>query len=197
MRRVEDFEALYQRHADPWAYETSPYERGKYLATLRFLPRPFYGRGLELGCSIGVLSEMLARRCRTLVAVDASPTAVAQARSRPIPNATFHTGIMPRDLPRGRFDLILASEFVYYLTPGQVRRLAASLRRSSPGADCVVVAFTGRTNAPLRGRDACAIFLRALGATQVSWAQGRGRFLLMRTRIPSAIPRILSAAQQR
>ena len=185
MKRVQDFETLYRKNPDPWDYQTSPYERAKYLATLRLVPRRFYGRALELGCSIGVLSQMLATRCQSLVAVDASPTAVGKARERRIPNARFVVGVMPRDIPKQRFDLIVASEFIYYLNAAQLRRLGRILRCTSPGADCVLVSFTGRSNAPLSGRDATRIFLREMGAPEHVAGQGKGRFVTATLKIPA------------
>ena len=64
------FEALYASDPDPWRFASSDYERDKYAATLAALPRQLYRSGLEVGCSIGVLTAMLASRCRRLLAVD-------------------------------------------------------------------------------------------------------------------------------
>ncbi len=64
------FEALYARERDPWRFETSGYERAKYDATLNALPKTCYRSGLEIGCSIGVLTERLAKRCERLIATD-------------------------------------------------------------------------------------------------------------------------------
>ena len=63
------FEALYAAAPDPWDFEGSDYERGKYAATLAALPQPRYARALEVGCSIGVLTALLAPRCDRLLAV--------------------------------------------------------------------------------------------------------------------------------
>src|SRR4051812_50160637 len=62
------FDELYAGERDPWEFETSAYEQAKYDATLAALPRPLYRRGLEIGCSIGVLTARLAGRCASLVA---------------------------------------------------------------------------------------------------------------------------------
>ena len=35
----EYFDHVYQANRDPWNFETSPYERAKYAATLAALPR--------------------------------------------------------------------------------------------------------------------------------------------------------------
>ena len=80
-RRAE-FEALYDADPDPWRMETSAYEAAKYDATLAALPCASYERGLEVGCSIGVLTMRLAERCERLTAIDVSDAALARARAR-------------------------------------------------------------------------------------------------------------------
>ena len=63
----EYFRRIYERNADPWQFETSGYEAGKYKETMASLPRERYERGVEIGCSIGVLTEQLAGRCEELL----------------------------------------------------------------------------------------------------------------------------------
>jgi predicted TPR repeat methyltransferase len=113
----EYFEELYEKSSDPWNFETSEYEREKYLRTLRSLGDRRFRRALEAGCSIGVFTEMLAPRCGELLAVDASERAVAAARERL--EKTTHVRVerrmLPEDIPGGTFDLIVASEVLYYL----------------------------------------------------------------------------------
>ncbi len=60
---AEFFNEMYQRNEDPWDFENSPYEREKYEATLRAIPNPVYENVFEIGCSNGILSEKLAKRC--------------------------------------------------------------------------------------------------------------------------------------
>jgi SAM-dependent methyltransferase len=116
---VTEFEQRYRQEADPWGYRSSGYERAKYDATLRACgPGPF-ASALELGGSIGVFSARLATRCRALTTIDFSPTAVRAARAqlaahrhaRPI------LGEIPDAIPHDRYDLIVASEVLYYLRP--------------------------------------------------------------------------------
>src|ERR1700761_7957194 len=78
---VEHFERLARESADPWDYATSEYEQAKYRRTLAYLPAET-SRTLELGCSVGVFTAMLAPRATHLTAVDFSPTALARARER-------------------------------------------------------------------------------------------------------------------
>lgn len=119
MRRrmsAEYFEELYRADPDPWDMAGSDYERAKYAATLAALGDRPVGRALEIGCSIGVLSGMLAARCDRLLAVDSAPRAVAQARERLAgrDNVTVERRRAPDEMPVGPFDLIVCSEVLYY-----------------------------------------------------------------------------------
>lgn len=112
------FERKYAADPDPWRFASSAYEATKYEATLRALPRSTYGRALEIGCSIGVLSERLADRCASLLAVDVVDGAVAQARERcrHLGQVRIERRQVPDQFPTGRFDLVLISEVGYYLS---------------------------------------------------------------------------------
>jgi len=122
-RPATAFEHAYTRADDPWDYESSPYERAKYAATLAALPRPRYGAALELGCSIGVLTAALATRCDTVLAVDFAENALARARARcaALPGVAFQRMTLPHEYPTGRFDLTLLSEVGYYLSWNDLR----------------------------------------------------------------------------
>jgi SAM-dependent methyltransferase len=140
------FERLYAESADPWGYETSEYEQRKYRATLAALAeRP--GRALELACSIGVFTEMLAPRCDSLVAVDFSPTAVEAARRRLAGAALVDVRLatLPEQTPKGPFDAIVCSELLYYWSPAMavegLRKIEAAL---APGGTLIAVHWRGR-----------------------------------------------------
>ena len=119
------FESMYADSADPWGFDDRWYERRKYALTLAALPRPHYRRAFEPGCSIGVLTAQLARRCDRVVATDVVPRALASARDR-----VRREGVADRvDLdraslldpwPAGTFDLVVLSEVLYYLTPADL-----------------------------------------------------------------------------
>ena len=160
------FDALYARDPDPWGFETRPYERDKYAATLAALPRPRYAAGLEVGCSIGVLSRDLAPRCDHLLCLDGAEAALAQARRRNAdrPSAEFRQAWMPQDWPTGTFDLILLSEVLYYFVPADLARVAALAAASlAPGGDAVLVHWLPYTDRdyPLTGDEAVGRFLDA------------------------------------
>lgn len=110
------FDEVYGANADPWQFTTSPYERDKYAATIAALPRQLYESGFEIGCSIGVLTQQLATRCRQLLAVDVSEIALRQARQRlaGAPQVRIEKRVIPADFPDEQFDLILVSEVGYY-----------------------------------------------------------------------------------
>ncbi|WP_162924823.1 class I SAM-dependent DNA methyltransferase [Rubrobacter indicoceani] len=153
----EYFERLYEKDPDPWGFETSEYERRKYRATLDALGERRFDSGLEVGCSIGVFTGLLADRCGSLLAVDASERAVAAARTR----LSGRGGVrverrtIPEETPSGLFDLVVASEVLYYLPEAvmldALRRLEAVLL---PGGIFVAVHWRRETRTyPLGGDD--------------------------------------------
>lgn len=111
------FEDLYAQSDDPWHLAQRPYERRKYELTMASLPHQHYRRAFEPGCSIGLLTEMLSKRCDEVVATDPFAAPLADAASRLAPrNINFAQGRIPDDWPDGTFDLILLSELLYYLS---------------------------------------------------------------------------------
>ena len=81
-------------------------------------PRTSHGRHPRDGCSIGVLTRRLAERCATLLAVDIAENALAQARAAcaACKNVTIARIRIPGEWPTGRFDMILLSEVLCYLS---------------------------------------------------------------------------------
>jgi predicted O-methyltransferase YrrM len=156
--RQADFEARYRDDPDPWSYTTSDYEREKYAATLAACGQAPFGNAIELGSSIGVFSLMLAPLCRSLVTVDAAPTAVAAARRRldAFESVTTILGTIPDAIPRRSYDLVVASEILYYLEPDELSSTLAVLRdRMRPGARLVAVHW--RPAGPERPFDAAEV----------------------------------------
>jgi SAM-dependent methyltransferase len=130
---AEYFDQLFADSDDPWAFRTRWYEQRKRDLTLAALPRQRYGRVFEPGCANGELSLCLAQRSDNLLCMDMSARAVELARRRlaPFPQAQVIEGCLPGDWPSGQFDLIVVSEWAYYLTPALftevVERIANSL----------------------------------------------------------------------
>jgi cyclopropane fatty-acyl-phospholipid synthase-like methyltransferase len=123
------FDTLYAE-ADPWGYRTRWYEQRKRTLLLAALHRPRYRRGLELACSIGETTASLAMRCAQLVATDGNPTAVRRARRRTasMPDVSVEHMRLPAQWPPGTFDLVVFSEFGYYLEAADLDATVARIR---------------------------------------------------------------------
>jgi len=167
------FEALYEGNADPWQVGSSWYEQRKRSILLACLPRLRYRRAWEPGCSLGHLTAELAQRCDRLVSSDISPRAVAVARELVgADNVTIdvaQTPVQVPDLDTGSCDLVVLSEFLYYL-PDRARaatiELAAKLLE--PGGHVVVAHWRGHpADAHCSGEQANADVVAALGSNPV------------------------------
>ena len=134
------------------------------------------GRTLELGCSIGVFTEMLAPRCDSLLAVDFSRTAVAEARRRLSAERVGRASsgaTLPEQMPEGPFDTIVCSELLYYWSAATGARGAAAGWRLSL-ADGGTLARRALASAAIRvasstGTRSTAILARELG---LRWVEG-------------------------
>ncbi|MBV9454582.1 MAG: methyltransferase [Rubrobacter sp.] len=162
----EYFENLYEQSPDPWGFETSVYEHNKYKRTLEVIRdrQRSYRNALEVGCSIGVFTAMLAPLCNELWAVDISEKAIATARERlaAFPHARVERRRLPEDTPKEPFDLIVASEVLYYWPE---RVLLAALRRFeevlAPGGALLAVHWRKETKTyPLQGDEVHELLLR-------------------------------------
>lgn len=158
------FEAMYARDADPWRFASSDYERAKYAATLAALRERRFARGVEVGCSIGVLSRQLAGRCEAFLGLDVVQAAVDAARVRcaDVPHARFEQATVPEDWPAGVFDLIVFSEVLYYLgSEGLARTAEAVVAGLAPGGVVVLVNWLGDTGSGVTGNAAAEEFITA------------------------------------
>ncbi|MFF1573174.1 PIG-L family deacetylase [Leifsonia sp. NPDC058292] len=135
------FERLHSDGADPWDVRTRWYERRKRAITLASLPREHPGRVLEVGCSVGETTALLAERAESVVAVDVSAAAVETATQRVSahPNAVVRRMRVPAAWPDGRFDLILISEVAYYLAADEWRAVIDRCRSSLTEGGAVVL----------------------------------------------------------
>lgn len=160
------FEQLYREKGDPWEFASSPYEQAKYRHSLQALPKENYANALEIGCSIGVLTRLLADRCSALLAVDVSQTALAEAAERcaDAPNVTFARLQFPQDPVEGGFDLIVLSEVIYYWDLTDLAHAAETLCRVlEPGGDLLLVHYVAETDYPLGGDNATEAMQSCLG----------------------------------
>ena len=140
----EHFIGMYLAKTDPWDVATSWHNRRKYAVTMASLPRERYRRAYEPGCSIGLLTRMLAGRCDEVLADDCVDEAVETARDqvREFPQVRVETAMLPADLPDGTFDLIVIGDLLYYLSGGDLEALLDGLvQRLEPGGDIVAVHF--------------------------------------------------------
>jgi cyclopropane fatty-acyl-phospholipid synthase-like methyltransferase len=163
----DHFDALYAADPDPWNFSASPYERAKYTLTLNAMPKLRSRSALEVGCSIGVLTRLLASRRDSLLAIDAAPAPLVEARRRcaDLPSVRFEQMFVPEQWPGGVFDLILLSEVVYYLSREDVGRLAARVTRSlASDGSVILVHWTGSTDYLLGGDEAVALFIEQMGS---------------------------------
>ena len=185
------FDEVYRRNPDPWAFATSPYEASKYAATLDALPKSTYPEAFEAGCSIGVLTEKLARRCGHLLSVDVSEAALQQARERcaELENVRFERCHLPAEFPPARFDLILVSEVGYYLSvPDLLRLRERCINQLTAGGHLLLVHWTPVVHDyPLTGDYVHETFLERVGR----------RFAISRDNVRNAIGWIFSKNRER
>ena len=162
--RARTFDDLFGANHDPWAFETSIYERDKRAATMAALSNRRFARGLEVGCAIGVSTVGLAEQCDTLLGIDVSQVALTRAQTRLAdkPHVTFQRANIPHQWPTDKFDLIVLSEVLYFLRVEEVS-CTAKYAYNAMAVDgvCLLVNWTGANNLPLDGNSAVATFVRS------------------------------------
>jgi len=111
------FEELYRKKPDPWNYEHYDFEKEKYQKTLKAIPDDVH-TVWEVGSSEGVFTQILLEKGKNVLGVDISETALQRARKR-VKQCNDTIRLQKLDITRedvdGIFDLILASEILYYL----------------------------------------------------------------------------------
>ena len=108
------FDDLYAADPDPWKFASSPYEAAKYDATIGALEGRRFTSALEIGCSIGVLTDRLsahATRCWR----STSPRRRWTAPNSACSDVAFERREVPEEFPDGAYDLVVVSEVLYYL----------------------------------------------------------------------------------
>lgn len=184
------FDALYEGSADPWGFETSPYEDAKYAATLAALDGRHYADAIEIGCSIGVLTARLAPSCDRLLGTDVAEAALAIARKRCAaqPQVRFALSTLPDRPPPGGFDLILLSEVLYYFDDAGIARTADAVRAMAlPDADILLVHWLGPTpDYPQTGDGAVGAFEAALSPFEVRRRERTPQYRLDLLRLATA-----------
>ncbi|TDT63120.1 bifunctional PIG-L family deacetylase/class I SAM-dependent methyltransferase [Frigoribacterium sp. PhB116] len=170
------FDATHARRDDPWGVTTRWYERRKRALVLASLPDERLGRVLEIGCSIGVVTEQLALRADSVLAVDVSSVAVGRARERLAaqPHVRVEVADVSAGLPRGdhALDLVVLGEVGYYLSPEALGALLVDVDRVlAPGGSLVACHWRHGADDFAQGGDevheALAAWARDAGLTRV------------------------------
>ncbi|MBW0018447.1 MAG: methyltransferase domain-containing protein [Mycobacterium sp.] len=195
---------MYAAAADPWQLSSRWYEQRKYSITLALLPNRRYRHAFEPGCSIGMLTALLAQRCDRVTAVDVADAALRTADIR-LREAgcrdRVHLARLSLDgaWPADPFDLVVLSEVAYYC---QAEALAAVLRRecSRLRAETTVVAAHWRhavADYPLTGDQANNVIASTPGLASLGsyrdddvvievFTTGDGRSVAVREQVPGA-----------
>lgn len=134
------FDAMFAHSNDPWKFVSRWYEQRKRALTLACLPQAHYASAYEPGCANGELSAALATRCERLLVTDGSARAVELARQRVagLPQVEVRQAWVPDQWPDERFELIVLSEFLYYLAPGALDVLIERVRSGLEPGGCVL-----------------------------------------------------------
>ena len=164
------FESLFTQSKDPWHFESRWYEARKRALTLACLPEARYASAYEPGCANGELSAALAERCDRLLISDGSPEAVSAARERTrhLPHVEVRQAWLPGHWPVERFDLIVISEWAYYLGVDDIDTLALKIEASMASGGTLLACHWRR---PIAG---CALDGGAVNrrlANQLGWRE--------------------------
>ncbi|OAL85105.1 methyltransferase [Acinetobacter sp. SFD] len=137
----EYFDALYAlNQGDPWQYEQRWYEQRKRQICLALLPLLRFESAIEIGCSNGVFSQELAQRTDSLMCLDANDTAIRLARQRlhTYPHVQILQRIVPDNLPKQKFQLIVVSEILYYLNSTALDQVLTWLHTALEPGGCIL-----------------------------------------------------------
>jgi cyclopropane fatty-acyl-phospholipid synthase-like methyltransferase len=131
---IEVIEGDFKATIDPWNYETSEMERGRFAKQTELLDAArgdgIFASGLEIGCAEGLYTDVIAARCKTLQVLDFSPTALERTRRRrEWPDSVrFDTFDVRNDKISGTYDLIVvAGVLEYFSRPATFHRIRAKL----------------------------------------------------------------------
>lgn len=157
------FDALHAQ-PDPFGYRHRWYEHRKRALLLASLPQVTFDSGWELGCSNGVLTALLATRCRRLLATDLSARAVAlaQAEVAQHPHVEVEQATHPGDWPDRMFDLVVLGEVGYYFEEATLALAIEGIERSLlPGGTLVACHWRAPVDDAWRTGDAVHAALHA------------------------------------
>lgn len=177
------FEARYKQAKDPWNFSQDQYEQARFERIVAALSHRRYARALEPGCSIGTLTERLAKICEIVDASDFSPTATERARERcaALPNVRVTCAALSAKTQVSGYDLIVFSEIGYYFRASKWRSMVADLAASmDSGATILASHWLGQSNHHRQGGDEVHETLRAEPLLQLEYAERNTGFRLDR-----------------
>jgi trans-aconitate methyltransferase len=140
------FDDIYAKELDPWGLQAHFYEARKRALLMAALPGARYEKAFEPACGPGLLTQQLAGRCTELLATDVSEAAVRSTaqRLREASHVAVRRMQVPAEWPDERFDLIVFSEFIYYLASDERELLALQARESLMEGGTVVACHWNR-----------------------------------------------------
>lgn len=166
---------------DPFGFDRNPEERLKFDRTLEVCGAGPLGRVLELGCAVGSFTEVLAPRASDVLAIDVSRAAVDQVAVRLQEHSNVRARAMdiPAEFPEETFDLVVASDVLYYLSAAELRRCLTRIEDSlADGGAFVAVHYVPRMGSVLNGDEAHDLLashttLRHVLAERTEFGKGR------------------------
>jgi len=128
MNEREYHDAHYE--AEARLFETALFRRVHARAARQFLRATGAGRAhrvLSLGCGDGSIERLLAPHVGSMVGVDISPVAIAQARAKSsaFANLSFASG---QGWPDGPYDVVAAFAFLHHLDDAAIRETLRAAR---------------------------------------------------------------------
>jgi SAM-dependent methyltransferase len=147
---------------DPFGFDVHPEEQLKFDRTLEVCGDGPLGRVLELGCAVGTFTEVLAPRATDVLAIDVSQSAVDQVLRRLDGQDHVRAVAMaiPDEFPDETFDLVIASDVLYYLPVPVLQRCVDRIEESlAPGGTFVSVHYVPRMGSVLNGEEAHGVVI--------------------------------------
>lgn len=169
------FAAQYAESPDPWRLADRWYERRKYALTMAMLPAAAYRHAFEPGCSVGVLTALLADRCAHVTATDVADAALESARERlrdagRLDRVSLQRSSLDDEWPSADVDLVVLSEVAYYLDAAALRRtLDRECPRLAAGTTMVTAHWRHPVDDyPLTGDTATALIVDTAGMCEAA-----------------------------